>query len=124
MHAHALRPSARRRPVLLVEDNLDLAEIVRDVLIEAGYEVVCAGDSDEAFERYCEMDRDCLVLLDLHLPSGPGEAVIDRLTDLSRYHATVVAMTGGTEAPPGAVEVLRKPFDMTRLLTLVHHYCD
>lgn len=122
MHAHALRPSARR-PVLLVEDNLDLAEIVRDVLIEAGYEVVSASDSDEAFERYCEMDRDCLVLLDLHLPSGPGEAVLARLSDLSRFHATVVAMTGGLDAPPQAVEVLRKPFEMSRLLTVVQRYC-
>lgn len=116
--------AARRRPVLLVEDNHDLAEIVHDVLVDAGYEVVLAADADEALDRYCDMERNCLVLLDMHLPSAHGDEVLHRMVDLTRFDATVVAVTGSQDAPADVAEVLRKPFDMKRLLELVGRYCD
>ena len=109
--------------MLVVEDNPELAELVHDVLVDAGYVVAVARDADEALARYCEMDRNCLVLLDMHLPSGSGADVLTRLQDVSRFAGTVVAVTGAPHTDAPVVEVLRKPYELGQLLALVRRSC-
>jgi CheY-like chemotaxis protein len=64
--------------VLLVEDSKFLRVSTERALTKAGYEVVCAGDGDEAL-RMARQHLPALVLLDMMLPKLSGPEVLKAL---------------------------------------------
>ena len=52
--------------ILVVEDDIDIQDILKNHLIDAGYEVVIAGDGVEAIAKFDDTVH--LVLLDILLP--------------------------------------------------------
>jgi len=98
--------------VLLVEDDMDDAELVRGMLSRAGpsvaFEVVRAGRLEEGIQRLEEAEFD-VVLLDLSLPDASGLEAIGRLrgfssrlpvvilSGLSDEEAAVQAIQGGAD---------------------------
>jgi len=69
--------------VLLIEDDADIASLVRMHLEDARYQVTVAGDGrtglDEAF-----LDRSDLLILDLSLPDLDGLDICRQLTQRDR----------------------------------------
>jgi CheY-like chemotaxis protein len=64
-------PANPRAPVLVVDDDHDVREGLREALEEAGYDVYCAGDGKEALELLHDADPSPgLILLDLMMPSS------------------------------------------------------
>src|SRR5687768_4007681 len=110
--------------ILVVEDDDDLAEVVRLGLRQASYAVDRAGSVAEAERHLCATRFDVAVL-DLGLPDGDGLDLLRRLSrdgDLLRPRRTI-ALTGrdavedrvaGLDA--GADDYLVKPFDFPELL--------
>ena len=79
--------------VLVVEDVEDNRELVREVLLAAGFEVVEAADGLEALSRVREHAID-LILLDLALPVIDGWETLRRLkADPAHADTPVVALT-------------------------------
>jgi CheY-like chemotaxis protein len=64
--------------VLLVEDSKFLRMSTERALTKAGYEVICAGDGDEAL-RMAREHLPALVLLDMMLPKLSGPEVLKAL---------------------------------------------
>jgi DNA-binding response OmpR family regulator len=64
--------------VLLVEDEVDIRELIRYSLAQAGLDVEEASDGAEALDKLREFAPD-LVVLDLMLPGMPGLEVCQRL---------------------------------------------
>jgi len=64
--------------VLLVEDSKFLRMSTERALTKAGYEVVCAGDGEEAL-RLARQHSPALVLLDMMLPKVSGPDVLKAL---------------------------------------------
>ena len=64
--------------VLVVEDDLDLAQVLVAVFEGRGIRAMRAGTGSEAIER-CEAEPPDLVVLDLMLPDGDGGQVVDWL---------------------------------------------
>jgi CheY-like chemotaxis protein len=64
--------------VLLVEDSKFLRMSTERALTKAGYEVVCAGDGEEAL-RLAREHLPALVLLDMMLPKVSGPEVLKAL---------------------------------------------
>jgi CheY-like chemotaxis protein len=64
--------------VLLVEDSKFLRVATERVLTAAGYQVVCAGDGDEAL-RLARQHSPQLILLDIMLPKMTGPDVLKAL---------------------------------------------
>src|SRR5678816_1869583 len=60
------------RKVLVVEDDEDVREVLRETLEDAGYPVICAKDGREGLELLRAEPRPCLVLLDLMMPVLSG----------------------------------------------------
>jgi CheY-like chemotaxis protein len=58
--------------VLLVEDEEDLRETMRDALELNGYGVIAARDGQEALEQLDLVDNICVILLDLVMPRMNG----------------------------------------------------
>jgi PAS domain S-box-containing protein len=65
------RPRARKGPqrVLVVEDNLDMADLLREMLVRGGHEVAMAHNGPQALELTRELQPD-LILCDIGLPGG------------------------------------------------------
>jgi CheY-like chemotaxis protein len=110
--------------VLIVDDDPDLCQSLRDVLGERGYRVCLAHDQSAAADQL----RDTafrVVLIDMKLPHGNG-AEVYRLVREANPQARTVVITGCRGEMEQRVEqVLRqgadavcyKPFDVGHLLT-------
>ena len=57
--------------LLLVEDDMEISQMLKDYLRAENYEVVCAADGKEACEKF-DSDSYALVLLDLMIPASAG----------------------------------------------------
>lgn len=64
--------------ILVVDDEPALRNMVRDMLTQAGYEVLTAGDCREA-RSLCAAQRPDAVLLDVMLPDGDGFSLMGEL---------------------------------------------
>ena len=113
--------------VLVVEDEPDIRETLRDILETEGYSVRCAANGREALEALAEMPRPQLILLDLMMPVMSGYELLRELRAndaLSSIPVTVVSATVDGRAVPGDASVLRKPVDLDTLLNLVDARCQ
>jgi two-component system OmpR family response regulator/two-component system response regulator RstA len=80
--------------VLLVEDDRELAEIVRDYLIENGFSVSIELQGDLAVGRILQ-ERPDLVVLDVNLPGMDGFTVCKSVRD--QYQGAIVMLTARIE---------------------------
>jgi DNA-binding response OmpR family regulator len=116
-------------PILLIEDDKDLREIVSELLSDNGHSVFTAADGAQALRLLDtgRIPRPCLVLLDWVMQPMSGQEFLDALqrrSDSSQLHVLVV--TAATNVHPASlpvVGVLPKPFDIETLLALVSNHC-
>jgi signal transduction histidine kinase/ActR/RegA family two-component response regulator len=85
-------PAARRR-VLVIEDNVDAAETLKEGLELGGHEVVVVHDGEEGLARARELHPDA-VLCDIGLPGLDGYEVARRLRADPSLSPLLVAVTG------------------------------
>lgn len=111
--------------VLVVEDEEDLRELIREALELNGFSVVTAPDGREALDALPRIKNVCLVLLDLLMPGMNGWDFFDELRRRPEYGSVpVVVHTSVTNrAPPGATRVLQKPLPLAQLLSVVREFC-
>jgi CheY-like chemotaxis protein len=111
--------------VLVVEDEPDLREMMRDALELSGYLVVTAQNGQDALNKLPQIERLCLVILDLLMPVMNGWDFLDRLRERPELKSVpvVVHSSATSEAPPGVTRVLQKPLMFDRLLSVVREYC-
>ena len=85
---------AGARRILLVDDDLDAAELLRDLLAMRGHEVEVAADGEEALQSI-RAARPHLVLCDLGLPKLDGLGVAAEVRrDPALDEVVMVAVTG------------------------------
>lgn len=114
-----------RRRVLIVEDNDDNREVIHELLMMEGHEVMSASDGPQAIECAVKLSPE-VALVDLALPTWDGYEVARRLRDQFGTTIRLVALTGfGRERDRAAArtagfdEFLVKPVDPDRLLALL-----
>jgi CheY-like chemotaxis protein len=107
--------------VLIVEDNPDTAETLKDVLELHDQEVVVARDGEEGLARVRSLEPD-IVLCDVGLPGLDGYEVARRIRAEACAAPTLVALTGYAlpEDRRRALEAgfdhhLAKPFEFSEL---------
>jgi two-component system CheB/CheR fusion protein len=90
---HPRSPGVPRR-VLVIEDNVDAAESLRDLLTLVGHEVAIAGNGPEGIAR-ARAFRPQVVLCDIGLPGMDGYEVARAFrADAALRHAHLVALSG------------------------------
>jgi CheY-like chemotaxis protein len=110
--------------VLIAEDDDEIRDVVADVVREEGFEVYEAVDGDSALAMIASIEPPCLVLLDLMMPQGTGWAVLEALQathQLTSFPVVIITATSG-ELPSG-VPVLRKPFSVAQLRSIIQAHC-
>lgn len=118
--AQLTRGSAER--ILLVDDTDSVRMMVREMLVEAGYQVVEAINAQQALlELHSDRDLD-LLLSDVGLPGMNGRELADAARVL-RPHLPVLFVTGYTESAAvrneflgQGMSLLPKPFSVNELL--------
>jgi CheY-like chemotaxis protein len=111
--------------ILLVEDEDDLRETMRDALEFNGYAVVAATDGLAALEELDRIEDISLVLLDLLMPRMNGWDFLDQLRSRPALAGVpvIVHSSAPSPAPPGATRILQKPLELQRLLAVVRDLC-
>jgi CheY-like chemotaxis protein len=71
--------TAANAPVLVVDDDEDIREVVAMALSELGYAVDTAADGAEALRRLEIGPRPSMVLLDMMMPRMDGETVVRKM---------------------------------------------
>ena len=113
--------------ILVVEDDEDARTAVVEALEHAQFHVSTATNGRDALEVLHAGPRPNLILLDLHMPVMDGWEFA-RLAAADPATADIpICMLSGVERsagiPPQIVAVLRKPLDLSRLLSIVYQYC-
>jgi PAS domain S-box-containing protein len=116
-------PSAPYKRILVVEDEPDIAELIRYHLEGDGYQVTIARRGEEALAKACQEKPD-LITLDIRLPDIDGFEVLQRLkSDEETADIPVVILSilpnSGDGFRLGAVDYVTKPIDERRLLSAV-----
>jgi signal transduction histidine kinase len=92
--AAAVAPAGPRRRILVVDDNVDAAEALGELLRDYGHEVATAHDGPQALD-HARLHRPEVVLLDISMPEMDGYEVAKRIRDeLGLGDALLVALSG------------------------------
>jgi two-component system chemotaxis response regulator CheY len=122
----AMNPTnATTHTVLVVEDEQDLREMMRDALELNGYSVVTAEHGQDALAKLAEIDNLCVVILDLLMPVMNGWDFLAKMRQQSELAKipVVVHTSAAGQAPAGVTRVLQKPLMFDQLLSVVGEYC-
>jgi CheY-like chemotaxis protein len=119
--------TAREGPatVLVVDDDRDIRETLKDILEEAGYQVHTASDGAAALEALSRLPRPRLILLDMMMPILDGRGFLERSRAaglLAGIPVVILSAQHATELPPGASAWVKKPMDLDTLLAAVARY--
>jgi DNA-binding response OmpR family regulator len=109
-------------PILIVDDDPELYEVIAAALAASGYQTKPAGNGREALAEIAA-DRPAIILLDLHMPGLDGEGVLRELS-AREIRLPVVLMSADERAEEiarryGVAAYLKKPFAIPRLLAAV-----
>ncbi|MDR0445891.1 MAG: response regulator transcription factor [Oscillospiraceae bacterium] len=112
------------KKALIIEDDANIAELLRLYLEKDGFEVTVAADGALGVTEF-ERVRPDIVLLDIMLPVLDGWGVCREIRAISE--TPIIMLTAKTETPDmvtgldlGADDYVTKPFDAPALIARVH----
>jgi DNA-binding response OmpR family regulator len=118
--------------ILIIEDDSQVREMLRQMLERAGYEVLDVPNGKEGIRLHRQKPTD-LIITDLIMPEKEGiETIIELRSDFPE--AKIIAISGGGRVGPmdylnaaqkfGAVRTFSKPFERRELLEAVSALLD
>jgi len=112
--------------ILVVDDDEDTREALRDVLLNEGFDVRVTARAEDAIAEVTGPDAPSLVLLDSRMQDMSGNQFLDWISthkDLDRI--PVVLVTGDSSLPrhQRAAALLRKPYELDELLEVAYGFC-
>ena len=119
--------AVRHCPVLIVEDDEDLREMMAQLLTLEGFQAATVANGREALEYLHDTDKPDVILLDLMMPVMDGwEFRRQQQADPAIAPVPVIVLSAldqNRAATLDATAFLKKPLDFDRLLSLVRAYC-
>jgi len=115
--------------VLVVDDEPEILKSVQQILLDEGYEVLCARDGHEALKKTEEENPD-LVLLDIKMPGLDGIEVLQWIKTthpqlpviMMSAHGTIETAVKATKL--GAYDFIEKPLSLERITVAVRKALD
>ncbi len=106
--------------VLVVDDEPDAVELLQEFLTSKGYDVITAGDGEEAL-RKVKTERPHLILLDVRMPKMNGLEVLRQVRQIDKEVGVIMVTavneeeTGRQSLELGAFDYIVKPLDLEYL---------
>ena len=104
-----------RLKVLVVDDESRMRKLVRDFLVKSNYDVIEAGDGEEALDRFFANKDIALIVLDVMMPKLDGWQVCKEIRSYSKV--PIIMLTARTDEQDelhgfqmGVDEHISKPF--------------
>ena len=113
--------------ILVVDDEVNIVEVLRNVLVKEGYRVETASNGVEAFEHLQAPDCKCM-LLDMNMPkiNGAELLMLMQAEDIKVPTIVMAAFADFDEEElkqfSNVVRFLSKPFDVTELLAVIEEH--
>lgn len=103
-----------RYKILVVDDEFELRCLLTEILEQAGFEVVLAGNCRQA-EKMCRESRPDAVILDVMLPDGDGFSLFGKLREIREIPVLILSARDEDAARLqglglGADDYITKPF--------------
>jgi CheY-like chemotaxis protein len=118
-----------KHPVLVVEDEVDIRDMMVAILESEGYSVTAASDGAEALAQLKAGSRPCIILLDLMMPVMDGWTFCQETgKDPALAGIPIVVVSAVTRHDPQnackrAVDRLSKPLDFGKLMAALERHC-
>ena len=113
-----------KRKVLVVDDESRMRKLVRDFLVKQDYEVLEAGDGEEALDLFYEQKDIALVILDVMMPKMDGWQVCREIRKYAKV--PIIMLTAKSDEHDelqgfelGVDEYITKPFSPKILVARV-----
>jgi len=118
--------SERKKTILIVDDEAHIVHIIRYKLEREGYEVVTAGDGQEAYNLAQTKDPD-LIVTDFQMPVLSGYEMCVKLhgSEVTADTPVVMVTARGHKLSPGDLaetnirQLMSKPFSARELLAVI-----
>ena len=114
----------RRKNILVIDDELDMCEALRDFLTDKGYQVSLCTEGEKALEMV-EKSAPEVILLDIKMPGTDGLKVLRELKKI-KHNARVFIITAYGDPDIftqfielGAIGCINKPFDGKKIVDLI-----
>jgi len=109
--------------VLIAEDDASSRLMLQSLLTKWGYDVISAGDGNEAWTILCEPEHPQLVVLDWMMPGIEGPEIVRRLREREpekSYYAIIITSRSNKDSATlaldsGADDFVGKPYDNDEL---------
>jgi CheY-like chemotaxis protein len=111
-----------RKKILIVEDDEEVRDSLKDVLEERGYEVITAANGNEGVLKLQQRAQPSLVLLDLMMPYANGWQFLEYQRADSTFAKVPVVVISAFPESAKTLEVnafLPKPIQLDKLLSTV-----
>lgn len=112
--------------ILITDDSTFMCDMLKDIIVEAGHEVVMASTGVELLETYTEIKPD-VVMLDIIMPGINGLETLEQL--LKKHPEAKVVMCSATLGQEkivkqaldiGAVTCIAKPFSAVEIIGAIN----
>lgn len=115
-----------KEKILVADDSPTVVAMLREALEEQGFQVIAAGDGQEALEK-TRQEKPGLVVLDVEMPKINGYLVCKKLKDDPKTKDIPIVMLTVKDKESdkqwglgmGADEYLSKPFEPTKLVEII-----
>jgi CheY-like chemotaxis protein len=119
------------RHILLIDDETDLRETLKELLELMGFQVETAANGREGLAKLETKGPPCLIMLDLMMPVMNGWQFLDAIQK-DPVHGNGLIPVIVVSAAADVIELqsqygcrsLTKPVDIDRLLTMAHEHCE
>lgn len=121
---HKMENAGNHTKILVVDDESRMRKLVRDFLVRKGYDVLEAGDGEEALEIFYKEREIALIILDVMMPKLNGWEVCREVRETSKVPIIMLTAKGDesdelTGFELGADEYISKPFSPKILVARV-----
>ena len=108
------------RTVLVVDDEFDIRESLRDALKDEGYDVLLASNGREALDLLPRLPRPCAVILDILMPVMNGADAFRTIrANPALADIPILISTSDPSRAPASATAMKKPVSLDRLLSMV-----
>ena len=114
-------------PILLIEDQLELCQILKDTLALYGFDVTYALNGEEGFRQFTSMDPK-LVIIDIMMPVSDGFSAVKQIRAVNK-EVPILMLTAKPLTEDlvkafdlGCNDFIRKPFVMEELIARIRSF--